>query len=50
MRNRSALYIDVYYDYNGDGQVTAGERVAELGSEQGATINPASRYYYCTQP
>ncbi|MEV7168034.1 hypothetical protein AB0N60_38980 [Streptomyces microflavus] len=47
VRNRSSLSVSLYYDYNGDGNVTLSERVAYLNTDQSATLNPNSRYYYC---
>ncbi|MEU5159675.1 hypothetical protein AB0G74_08705 [Streptomyces sp. NPDC020875] len=48
VRNRSATYwVDLYYDYNGDGDVTPVEHVVRLYQGDGATLNASSRYYYC---
>ncbi|MFQ6148037.1 hypothetical protein ACLMNJ_34040 [Streptomyces seoulensis] len=48
IRNRSSIWwVDLYYDYNGDGSVTASERVATLVPEQQVKLKPDSRYFYC---
>jgi hypothetical protein len=48
VRNRSSVWwVDLYYDYNGDGSVSSSELVATLLPEQQVKLNPDSRYFYC---
>jgi hypothetical protein len=50
VRNRSDDTIVIYYDYNGDSQVTRNEEVVSLWREDAVTLNPSSRYFYCKDP